>query len=82
MIHDVIGLGIEDGSKQVGHSLLYMKFKSGMTKAPVKYSLSQEHSECKRLDWIQNGSQRKYPRLNNSLLGDNSKEAQSVGGLD
>ena len=38
-----------------------------MTKALIQYLPSHEHSECKRLDWIQNGSQRKHPRLNRSF---------------
>ena len=38
-----------------------------MTKALIQYLPSHEHSECKRLDWIQNGSQRKHPRLNSSF---------------
>lgn len=67
MMHGVIGMYIEDGSQQVGHSLLWIKLRSGMTMDLVQYLLSHEDSECKRLDWIQNGSQRKYPRLNNSF---------------
>ena len=67
MMHDLIGWGIEDGSKQVGHPLLWIKLKSGMTKDLIQYLPSHEHSECKRLDWIQNGSQRKYPILKNSF---------------
>lgn len=31
MMHDVIGRGIEDGSKQAGHPLLWIKIKSGTT---------------------------------------------------
>jgi len=72
-MHDLIGWGIEDGSNQAGHSLLWIKLKPGMTKDLIQYLPSHEHSECKRLDWIQNGSQRKYPRLNSSFPRDKGK---------
>jgi len=50
MMHEVIGWGTVDGSKQVGHSLRWIKLKSGMTKDLVQYLPSREHSERKRSD--------------------------------